>query len=105
MRTKQARLTKEVKERARAIGCTITKAKLFSEGKHKLIGIHLLNPNQRELEDALDKAERDLFCRIIIHSLDSWAPGAMKQPRSEPKRLETHADRREVFKLIYGGAT
>lgn len=76
---KTARITKDVREHAEAIGCEIIKAKRHEEGKHKLIGIHLLMPTQQELEDALNTAERDMFSRIIIHTFESWAPGAMKR--------------------------
>lgn len=75
----KARITKEIKERAEEIGCEIIRARSYSENKHMLIGIHILRPTQAELEDALNTAERDMFPRIIIHSFDSWAPGAMKR--------------------------
>lgn len=86
MRT--ARITREIRVQAESIGVRIIRAKRYTEGKHKLIGIHLLMPTQRELEDAMSTAERDLFRCIVIHSFDSWAPGAMR------RRL----------KLIHGGA-
>lgn len=77
-----ARITADIKHHAEAIGCEIIRAKRYTEGKHSLIGIHLLRPSQYELEQALETAERDMFPRIIIHTFNSWAPGAMKRRSS-----------------------
>ncbi len=68
----QCRITKEMK----ALGIKIIRVKTHN---HTQIGIHLLCPNQRELEDAIETAERDMFKTIYIHTMSSWAPGAMKR--------------------------
>lgn len=73
---KQARITREIAEAAQSIGVKIIRVKKHD---HSMIGIHLLMPNQRELEDALNVAERDLFPAIYIHKFSTWAPGAMKR--------------------------
>jgi hypothetical protein len=81
---RNARITKEIREYAAEIGCEIIRAKSYAEGKHRLIGIHLLLPSQHELESALIQAERDMFPRVVIHTFDSWVPGAMKR---SPRKL------------------
>lgn len=79
MSRSKTRLTADIKRHAEAIGVQLIRAKQYTEGKHLLIGIHLLEPTHFELVNALGQAERDLFPRIIIHSFNSWVPGAMKR--------------------------
>ncbi len=74
---KTARITKELKEYAQEIGCKIVRVKDFDS--KSMVGIHLLMPSQRELEDALTTAERDLYPAIYIHNFSTWAAGAMKR--------------------------
>lgn len=45
-------------------------------------GIHLLNPDARELEDAQATAERDLYSTIWIHVQDTWL---LKSPLTKSK--------------------
>lgn len=42
------------------------------------IGIHLLYPTARELDDAVEQAARDNFNRIVIHNQRTFAKGARK---------------------------
>lgn len=37
-----------------------------------MIAIHLLNPTEDELMDALETAQKDLFPRIVIHGEETW---------------------------------
>ena len=55
---------------ADSIGVTIAHAMDVADGRR--IAIHLLNPNQRDLEDALATAERDGFQLIMLHSNKTW---------------------------------
>lgn len=38
-----------------------------NKNTHDCIGIHLKNPDEREIEDAIETACRDLFQRIYIY--------------------------------------
>jgi len=76
---KVARITKDIK----ASGVKVIRVKSFDS--KSMIGIHLLMPTQRELEDAVETALRDMFPAIYIHTFSTWAAGAMK--RRAPKTV------------------
>jgi len=74
---KRARLTRDIREHAEALGVKLVVVKRFDAKSQ--VGIHLLMPSTHELWDALHVAERDLFPAIYIHTFSTWAPGAMKR--------------------------
>jgi hypothetical protein len=43
-----------------------------SSADQNLVAIHLLDPDQDEISDAVDSACRDLFDLIVIHSAKTW---------------------------------
>lgn len=63
----------ELFELAHENGIKIIQAK--SKDDQYTVAIHLLNPSLDEVEGALDRAMRDLFPAIVIHSHLTW-PGS-----------------------------
>lgn len=49
---------------------TVMKAK--TKGDAHRVAIHLLNPTQREFDDAQERAERDMFGTIVLHTKKTW---------------------------------
>lgn len=50
-------------------GIKLYDARMSDWLKLNTIGIHLLNPTQAEIDDAISTAERDLFPAIVCYSL------------------------------------
>jgi len=48
----------------------VIKAK--SQKDQNRVAIHLLNPTQSEIDDAMERAERDLFPAIVLHTVATW---------------------------------
>lgn len=86
----RARITKEMRFWAESLGIKIIRAKV---GDHSKIGIHLLEAEQFELENALDRAERDNFPAIYLHTFKTWRAG----------EYEKRFKRLLEFTLIQGG--
>jgi hypothetical protein len=82
-----------LKEYADSIGCKVVRLKKYDGKNSERIGIHLLRPDQRELEDALNTAERDMFPAIYIHTFDSWTPGNMKMYPKAPEYYNRNGGR------------
>lgn len=61
---------RELKDRAESIGVKLITA-TRSEDRN-IVGIHVVNPTLRDIEDALETAERDLYPAIVIHSMKTW---------------------------------
>lgn len=52
--------------------------KATSRKDARRIGIHLLNPDTQELDDARETAHRDLFTTIYVHTKRTWPKGESK---------------------------
>ena len=62
---------KDIRSRLRESGIKVIMA--YDDRDASIVAIHLLKPSLREVEDALDTAERDLFETIVIHlSVSTW---------------------------------
>lgn len=79
----KARITKAMRD----TGIEFVRVKSFDPDR-SLIGIHLLEPTQCELEDAVQVAERDMFPAIYIHRLNTWGHG-MHGPRYNQLKRST----------------
>lgn len=66
---KPARITSEIRFWSETLGIKIIRAK---PGDHSKIGIHLLDAEQFELDDAMERAERDNFPAIYLHTFKTW---------------------------------
>lgn len=64
-----ARITKDVKAWSQSTGTKVLRAKLGDASK---IAIHLLEPEDFELEAAMERAERDNFPAIYLHTFKTW---------------------------------
>jgi len=64
------KLTKEFLDAANELGLNIVLAS--SKRDNLRVAIHLLEPTEHELFDALDVAAKDLFPCIVIHSKKTW---------------------------------
>lgn len=62
---------KNVYEIARSINVRIIRAKDESDASRPS-SMHLLNPTIREMLNALEIAERDMFRNIVIHTDKTW---------------------------------
>lgn len=51
-------------------GINVKQASTKSDGL--CVAIHLLNPSQRKLEQAIEQAERDMFPTVMIHNESTW---------------------------------
>ena len=82
---KPARVTKDIKTWAENIGVRIYRAKVGDASK---IGVHVLEAEQFELERALEKAERDNFPAIYLHTFRTWrVDKPAKRPKFKPLEL------------------
>lgn len=77
-----ARVTKEIRDWANAIGVKIYRAKIGDADK---IGIHRLECEQHELEEALEQADRDSMPAIYLHTFKTWR--ATKKPSESEQEL------------------
>lgn len=79
---RRARVTKEIMAAAESAGVRIVRAR---PGDHSNVGIHLLEAEQFELEDALERAARDSFPAIYLHTFKTWR--AEKPVKRRPFKL------------------
>jgi hypothetical protein len=66
----QRLIAESILKRAEIAGVQLCLAKKQSD--QCLVGIHLQQPTLDEVEAALDRAIRDLFPRVVIHSRFTW---------------------------------
>lgn len=90
-----ARITKDIKTWAANIGVKIVRVKEGQLVSHK-IGIHLLEAEQFELENALERAEKDQFKTIYLHTFSTWHARVITKNQRQARL------KREL-KLIQGG--
>jgi len=64
-----ARITKAVREWSEATGIKVLRAK---PGDASKVAIHLLEAEVFELERAMERAERDNFPAIYLHTFKTW---------------------------------
>lgn len=67
----KARITQAMRD----TGIKFIRVKSGDDSQAGKVGIHLLLPTQRELENAVERAERDLFPAIYIHGFSTWPIG------------------------------
>lgn len=60
----------DIQKQCKQLGIDILVAKKKSDASRQ--GIHLLCPSLDELQDAIDTAEKDGFCRIFLHTHFTW---------------------------------
>lgn len=77
-----ARITQSIRES----GIKVVRVKTNKAAAGK-IGIHLLRPTQRELEQAIETAERDMFPAVYIHDFATW--GAQRSKPRKQHQLDT----------------
>lgn len=66
------------------------------------IAIHLLNPDDRELEDAIEQAYRDNFDKIVCHNHKTWPYNLNTDLRRHKKTLESTLPIKDQLKKFRG---
>lgn len=97
---KQSRALSRAIAEVRSQGFEVRWASRHADKRHQ--GIHLLNPGERELMDALETAERDGFNTIWLHTERTWHERPSKGSKAHRRKaLQGWIDK---FNTNSGGA-